>query len=118
MTMEKVWLSSYSDNVAEDINVDEYQSVYEIFHKSVEKNTTKPCFTNLGTTLNYNEIGLKVDQLAAYLQQVAGLQKGDRIAIMMTNILQNPIAIFAALKAGLIPILCIRNTNIIRAFCG
>ena len=48
--MKKIWLSSYPDNVNEEINVDEYQSVYEIFQKSIEKNQTKPCFTNLGTT--------------------------------------------------------------------
>lgn len=112
MTMKKIWLSNYPDNVAKNIDVDEYQSVYEIFHKSVQQNTTKPCFTNLGTTLNYNEIGQKVDQLAAYLQQVAGLQKGDRIAIMMPNVLQNPIAIFAALKAGL----SVVNTNPLYTF--
>jgi len=107
MEQEKIWLESYPDNVSHEIDIDEYQSVYEIFHKSVLKNQTKPCFTNLGKTLNYNEVGEKVDQLAAYLQQVAGLKKGDRIAIMMPNILQNPIAIFAALKAGLTVV----NTN-------
>lgn len=107
MEQDHIWLKSYPDNVNSAINIDEYQSVYEIFHKSVLKNQTKPCFTNLGTTLNYNEIGEKVDYLAAYLQQVAGLKKGDRIAIMMPNVLQNPIAIFAALKAGLTVV----NTN-------
>lgn len=107
MEQEKIWLKSYPDYVSHDIDVDEYQSVYEIFHKSVIKNQQKPCFTNLGTTLNYTEIGQKVDQLAAYLQQVAGLKKGDRIAIMMPNVLQNPISIFAALKAGLTVV----NTN-------
>jgi len=107
MDQAKRWLKSYPDNVSHEIDIDEYQSVYEIFHKSVKKNQTSPCFTNLGTTLNYTEMGAKVDQLAAYLQQVAGLQKGDRIAIMMPNILQNPIAIFAALKAGLTVV----NTN-------
>ncbi len=107
MEQDQIWLKSYPDNVSQDIDVNEYQSVYEIFHKSVIKNQQKPCFTNLGTTLNYKQIGEKVDQLAAYLQQVAGLKKGDRIAIMMPNVLQNPIAIFAALKAGLTVV----NTN-------
>ncbi len=107
MEQEQIWLDSYPAAVSHEIDLNEYQSVYEIFHKSVQKNTTKPCFTNLGKTLNYIEVEQKVDQLAAYLQQVAGLQKGDRIAIMMPNILQNPIAIFAALKAGLTVV----NTN-------
>ena len=105
--MEKIWLKSYPQDVAESIDVDAYQSVYEIFAKSVEKNSKKPCFSNLGTTLNYQQMAEKVDQLATYLQQVAKLEKGDRIAIMMPNVLQNPIAIFAALKAGLIVV----NTN-------
>lgn len=107
MEQDPIWLKSYPENMQTDINIDEYQSVYEIFKKSVAKNQTKPCFTNLGTTLNYIQIGEKVDQLSAYLQHVAKLNKGDRIAIMMPNVLQNPIAIFAALKAGLTVV----NTN-------
>ncbi len=107
MEQEQIWLKSYPDTVSHEIDVNEYQSVYEIFEKSVKKNQQKPCFTNLGKTLNYAEVGQKVEQLAAYLQQVAGLKKGDRVAIMMPNILQNPIAIFAVLKAGLTVV----NTN-------
>ncbi|MBL7003906.1 MAG: AMP-binding protein [Gammaproteobacteria bacterium] len=105
--MEKIWLKNYPEDVKAEIDINEYNSVYDIFHQSAQKNSEKPCFSNMGTTLNYQQIEYKVDCLAAYLQQVVGLKKGDRIAIMMPNILQNPIAIFAALKAGLTVV----NTN-------
>ena len=98
--MEKVWLKNYPPGVPEEIDINAYSSVTDVFEQAVERFGDKPCFSNLGTTLTYREMDRYTDQLASYLQSLPGLEKGDRIAIMMPNVLQNPIAIFATLRAG------------------
>jgi len=105
--MEKVWLKSYPPGVPEEIDLDAYLSVTDVFEQAIEKFGESPCFTNLGTTLTYNEMDLYTDQLASYLQSLPGLKKGDRVAVMMPNVLQNPISIFAILRAGFTVV----NTN-------
>ena len=98
--MEKVWLKSYPPGIPEEIDINAYSSVTDVFEKAIERFADKPCFSNLGTTLTYREMDRYTDQLASYLQSLPGLEKGDRVAIMMPNVLQNPIAIFATLRAG------------------
>lgn len=98
--MEKLWLKSYPVGVKPTVDLDEYQSVAEVFEQAVEKFADLPSFSNMGTTLSYRQMGEYTEQLAAYLQSIPGMQKGDRVAVMMPNILQNPIAIFAILRAG------------------
>ncbi|NNE64291.1 MAG: AMP-binding protein [Gammaproteobacteria bacterium] len=105
--MDKTWLKSYPPGVPEFINVDAYQSVAEVFEQAVEKYGSRPAFTNMGTTLSYSDIDLQTQQLGAYLQNLPNMRKGDRVAIMMPNVLQNPISIFAALRAGFTVV----NTN-------
>jgi len=105
--MEKPWLKSYPDGIAPEIDVGEFKSVAEVFDKAVEKYADLPAFSNMGTTLSYAEIDRMSAQLAAFLQSVPGMQKGDRVAVMMPNLLQNPIAIFAILRAGFTVV----NTN-------
>jgi len=105
--MEKVWLKSYPPGVPEEIDLDAYLSVTDIFEQAVERFGEKPSFTNLGTTLTYNEMDRYTDQLASYLQSLPGMNKGDRVAVMMPNVLQNPISIFAILRAGFTVV----NTN-------
>jgi long-chain acyl-CoA synthetase len=105
--MDKVWLKSYPPGVPEFIDVDAYQSVAEVFEQSVEKYGPRPAFTNLGTTLSYSDIDSLTTQLGAYLQNLPNMRKGDRIAIMMPNVLQNPVSIFAVLRAGFTVV----NTN-------
>ena len=105
--MDKVWLKSYPPGVPEFINVDAYQSVAEVFEQAVEKYGSRPAFTNMGTTLSYSDIDLLTHQLGAYLQNLPNMRKGDRVAIMMPNVLQNPVSIFAALRAGFTVV----NTN-------
>ena len=105
--MDKAWLKSYPPGVPESINVDAYQSVTEVFEQSVEKYGSRPAFTNMGTTLSYSEIDQLTERLAAYMQNLPNMRKGDRVAIMMPNVLQNPIAIFAALRGGFTVV----NTN-------
>ncbi|MDH5388288.1 MAG: AMP-binding protein [Gammaproteobacteria bacterium] len=103
----KPWLNSYPDGIPENISIDEYASIAEVFDQSVEKFSDLPAFSNFGKSLSYLEIKTYTDQLGAYLINELGLKKGDRVAIMMPNLLQNPVAIFAALRAGLVVV----NTN-------
>ena len=105
--MEKVWLKSYPPGVPEEIDPDSYQSVTDVFEQAIARFGENPCFCNLGTSLTYNEMDRYTDQLASYLQSLPGLTKGDRVAIMMPNVLQNPISIFATLRAGFTVV----NTN-------
>ncbi len=105
--MEKVWLKSYPPGVPEEVDLSEYQSVTDIFEQAIKQFGEHPCFYNLGTTLTYNEMDRYTDQLASYLQDLPGFEKGDRVAVMMPNVLQNPISIFAILRAGFTVV----NTN-------
>lgn len=105
--MEKVWLKSYPPGVPEEIDINAYSSVTDVFEQAINRYGESPCFSNLGTTLSYNEMDRYTDQLASYLQSLPGLNKGDRVAVMMPNVLQNPIAIFAILRAGFTVV----NTN-------
>jgi len=105
--MEKVWLKSYPPGVPAEISLADYRSVTDVFEQAVEQFGDRPCFYNLGTTLTYNDMDRYTDQLASYLQGLPGFEKGDRVAVMMPNVLQNPIAIFAILRAGFTVV----NTN-------
>jgi long-chain acyl-CoA synthetase len=99
--MQKIWLDSYPEGIPEEIDADAYQSIIEIFDESVKKYADKPAFENMGTIYSFNELDQKANDFAAYLQQELGLKQGDRLAIMMPNLLQYPVAIFGAMKAGL-----------------
>ncbi len=105
--MEQVWLKHYPPGVPETIDPNDYQSLGHMFCHSVDKFRDRPAYSNLGQTLSYDNVDQMTRDLAAYFTKVAGLKKGDRIAIMMPNLLQYPIALFAALRAGLIVV----NTN-------
>ena len=105
--MQKPWLKSYPAGVPEEIDLNEFDSVTDIFDTSVEKFADLPAYTNFGKTITYKELDTYTAQLAAYLKYELGLEKGDRVAVMMPNLLQNPIAIFAILRAGLVVV----NTN-------
>lgn len=100
--MEKIWLKSYAPGVPAEINPDAYQSIVDIFEKSCELHRQSSAFYNLGNTLTYDKVDKLSRDFAAYLQQILKLKKGDRIAIMLPNILQYPVAMFGALRAGLI----------------
>lgn len=105
--MEKVWLKNYPEGVPETIDPNDYESLGDMFQHSANKFRERPAYSNLGRTLSYDDVDKMTRDFAAYLTQVAGLKKGDRIAIMMPNILQYPIVLFAALRAGLVVV----NTN-------
>jgi len=99
--MEKVWLKSYPDGIPAEVDVNVYSSIADVFEQSVKKFADKPSFSNFGTTLTYREMNNATRDLAAFLQQKLGLKKGDRVAVMMPNLLQDAISIFAILRAGL-----------------
>jgi len=105
--MPKPWLKSYPADVSEDIDINEFSSVANIFDTSVARYSDRPAYTNFGKTLSYEDVDIYTAQLASYLKNELGLTKGERVAVMMPNLLQNPIAIFAILRAGLVVV----NTN-------
>ncbi len=105
--MQKPWLKSYPKGVPETISIDEFSSVADVFDQSIKKYPDLPAFSNFGKIITYKELGQYTDQLAAYLKNDLGLDEGARVAVMMPNLLQNPIAIFAILRAGLVVV----NTN-------
>ncbi|MEM9100907.1 MAG: AMP-binding protein [Pseudomonadota bacterium] len=99
--MEKIWLKNYQTGVPENINPDAYSSMNDVLAQSVTKFGERPCFENMGTQISFRELDELSLAFAAYLQNKLDLRKGDRIAIMMPNVLQYPIAMFGALRAGL-----------------
>lgn len=101
------WLDRYPDNVPHEINPDEYRSLLDMFEQSIVRFADKPAFSNLGRTLSYAEVDQLTRDFAAFLQKRLGLEQGDRIALMMPNLLQFPVAMFGAMRAGLV----IVNTN-------
>ena len=98
--MEKIWLSQYDEGVPEYVDVTAYSSISAVFNESAAQYGQRPAFTNMGKTLTYAETKQYTDQFSAYLQHVLKLPKGERVAIMMPNVLQYPIAVFGALQAG------------------
>ena len=101
------WNSKRAPGVPDNINPDEYNSILDVFEISVAKYADKPFMTGIGHTLTYREIDHYSTKLAAWLQANTTLKPGDRIAIQMPNILQYPIAVYAAVKSGFV----IVNTN-------
>jgi len=100
------WLNSYPAGVPAEIDLGEYDSIIEILEQSCSKNKDRAAFVNFDTRLTYAELDLQTRNFAAWLQK-KGLEKGDRIALVMPNILQYPVALFGALRAGLVVV----NTN-------
>ncbi|GAB3023064.1 long-chain-fatty-acid--CoA ligase FadD [Bowmanella dokdonensis] len=98
--MEKIWLEHYPSNIPAEIDADHYASILDIFEQSVEKFADKVAFINMGHEMTYRELDQYTRQFAAYLQSMQ-LKKGDAVAIMMPNLLQNPVAIFGVLRAGM-----------------
>src|SRR5579859_3440725 len=100
--MHKVWLDSYPPSVQPDIDLTEDSSVPDVLVQASRKYPHRPAFRHLGTTLSYTQVARRVRDFAAWLQHQPGLQKGSRVALMMPNLLQYPIAFFGVLRAGMI----------------
>jgi len=99
--MQKIWLKEYPPGVPADIDLNEFTSLKDIFEKSCQQFSDLPAYSNRGVTLRYRDIDRLSRDFGAWLQSL-GLSKGERIAIMMPNILQYPVALFGALRAGLV----------------
>ncbi len=101
MSQNRPWLAHYPEGIPANVNVDGYQSLTQMLSEVFQKYSAQPAFSCMGKTLSFKEIDTLSTQFGAYLHHL-GLEKGDRIALMMPNLLQYPIALFGALKAGLI----------------
>ena len=101
MSLERPWLQSYPKGVPAEIDVNEFHSVSAVFDTSVAKFRDRPAYSSFGKVLTYGETDALVEQFAAYLLGELQLKKGDRVALMMPNCLQYPIATFGVLRAGL-----------------
>jgi long-chain acyl-CoA synthetase len=99
----KPWLQSYSPGVPAEIDPDRYPSLVALLEASFARYAAQPAFTNLGTTLKFREVERLSRSFAAYLQSL-GLERGDRVAIMMPNTLQSPVALFGVLRAGMVAV--------------
>ncbi len=102
----RIWHQSYPKGVMTDINLTQFSSVTQFVDACLAKYATSVAFVNMGKEMTYGQLDQKAQAFAAYLQSL-GLKKGDRIAIQLPNLLQYPVVLFGALRAGLI----IVNTN-------
>ncbi|RSD32477.1 long-chain-fatty-acid--CoA ligase FadD [Vibrio pectenicida] len=102
--MDKPWLSRYPSDVPEHINPEQYPSLVEMFEQSVHKFADQPAFINMGSVMTFRKLEERSRAFSAYLQNELKLKKGDRVALMMPNLLQYPVALFGVLRAGLIAV--------------
>jgi long-chain acyl-CoA synthetase len=103
-TMTKIWQKAYDAGVPAEINPKEYGSINEILEVGFTKFRHNPAVHNMGTTLTYAELDHLSQKFASYLLNDLRMQKGDRVALMMPNILQYQIALFGILRAGLVAV--------------
>ena len=105
--IEHFWKDKYPAGVTADINPDEFPNIQAVLKQSCQRFADKPAFSNLGKTITYGELYTLSGAFAAWLQQHTDLKPGDRIAVQLPNVLQYPVAVFGAMRAGLIVV----NTN-------
>jgi len=99
--VKKIWLASYPDIVPAELPPLEHASLAELLEESCARYADRPAFTSMGKSITYRDLDMQTRKIAAWLQSL-GLQKGDRVAVMMPNVLQNPIAVYGILRAGLV----------------
>jgi long-chain acyl-CoA synthetase len=107
VTSEKVWLKSYPPGVKSEIDLNQFSSIVAVLESACQRFRDKPAFANMGRVLTYGDVDRLSAQFASYLLNDLKLKKGDRVALMLPNLLQYPIAIFGTLRAGLTVV----NTN-------
>ncbi|MDF3931746.1 long-chain-fatty-acid--CoA ligase FadD1 [Pseudomonas citronellolis] len=105
--IDNFWKDKYPAGISAEINADKYPNILAVLKESCQRFANKPAFSNLGKTLTYGELYQLSGDFAAYLQNNTDLQPGDRIAVQLPNVLQYPIVVFGAMRAGLIVV----NTN-------
>ncbi|MEK1906018.1 MAG: long-chain-fatty-acid--CoA ligase FadD1 [Pseudomonas sp.] len=104
---DNFWKDKYPVGIAAEIDADQYPNIQTVLKQSCQRFADKPAFSNLGKTLTYGEMYELSGAFAAYLQSHTDLKPGDRIAVQLPNILQYPVVVFGAMRAGLIVV----NTN-------
>ena len=102
MSRKKPWLKNYPENTPEELVFDPRKTLVRILDEAETEYSDNKAFVNFGVSISYQQVAKDSKSFAAYLQNVLGLKKGDRLAIMMPNLLQYPVAVFGALRAGLI----------------
>ena len=105
--MDRSWLKQYPPGVPADIDPDSYASLRDMFEEACAAYRQQPAYTNMGATLSYAQLDELSRAFAAWLRHRPGLAPGDRVSLMMPNILQYPIALFGVLRAGMVVV----NTN-------
>ncbi len=100
--LNKVWLKRYPADVPAEINADRYTSLVDLVEQATQRYADQTAFINMGQPLTYRQLEQKSRAFAAYLQSSLGLKKGDRVALMMPNLLQYPVALFGVLRAGMV----------------
>lgn len=106
MKVDKRWFEQYQKDVPHEIDSSQYSSLIDLFQESCSRYANRVAYSNMGSTITYKELDELTRSFAAYLQQL-GLQPGARVAIMMPNLLQYPVALFGVLRAGFVVV----NTN-------
>ena len=100
--MEPIWLKNYPPGVPAEIDVHEFASLPAVLKRSCQRFADLPAYSSLGATITYAELDRLSGAFSAYLQTVLGLKRGDRVAIMLPNLLQYPVVLFGILRAGLV----------------
>ncbi len=104
--MEKIWLARYPAGVPAEVDVNAYRSVNDVFVQSVDEFSNLPAFISMGAVMTFAELDRRSRDFAAYLQSGLGLARGARVALMMPNLLQYPVALFGVLRAGCVVVNC------------
>lgn len=104
---EDFWKDKYPEGIPTEINPDQYPNIQAVLKESCQRFADKPAFTNLGKTLTYGDLYRMSGDFAAWIQNYTELQPGDRIAVQLPNLLQYPVVVFGAIRAGLVVV----NTN-------
>ena len=104
--MERIWLKSYQAGVPAEIDLDEFRSIGELFERSVRQYGPRKAYINMDKAITYADLDKLSAAFGAYLQSVLKLPRGARVALMMPNLLQYPICLYGALRAGYTVVNC------------
>ncbi len=107
--MNKPWLTQYPAGVPAEIDMQRFASLADVLSESCKRFADLPAYRSMGVTLSFRELDEASHAFAAWLQKSAGLKRGDRVALMMPNLLQYPVALFGVLRAGMVvvpPVYC------------
>lgn len=103
--MEKIWLKSYPPGVPAEISIEHIPSLVALFEDACRKFADKVAYISMGKEMTYGELDEETRAFAGWLQ-AKGMKKGDRVALMMPNLLQYPVALFGTLRAGCVVVNC------------